>query len=158
MGRYADIAVNITNEALDRSFQYIIPQRLEGEICPGSYVRIPFGNGNRLIEGYVLEIGDEARLSEEKLKEIDCILNDNGLVESKLIRLADFIRNRYGSTMIQAMRTVFPVRKKTGQKSESRIRLLLSEKEAEKLLGEFERKHFLLFCSQLSVPSMLQTK
>ncbi len=141
MGRYADIAVNITNEALDRSFQYIIPERLAGEICPGSYVRIPFGKGNRLIEGYVLEISDEAKLPDERLKEIDCILNDNGLVESRLIKLADFIRNRYGSTMIQAMKTVFPVRKKTRQKSESRIRLLLSEEEARNLLEEFERKH-----------------
>ncbi len=143
MGRYADIAVNITNEALDRSFQYIIPERLEGEVCPGSYVRIPFGKGNRLIEGYVLEIGNEAKLPDERLKEIDCILNDNGLVESRLIKLADFIRMRYGSTMLQAMKTVFPVRKKTGQKRESRIRLLLSEKEAEELIEEYDRKHWI---------------
>ena len=46
---YADVIVDITNEKLDRTFQYKVPPELTGEIGPGTAVQIPFGNGNRTI-------------------------------------------------------------------------------------------------------------
>ena len=48
---YADVIVDITNEKLDRTFQYKVPPELTGEIGPGTAVQIPFGNGNRTITG-----------------------------------------------------------------------------------------------------------
>ena len=42
---YADIIVDITSEKLDRSFQYLVPQHLEGKLQPGMQVQVPFGNG-----------------------------------------------------------------------------------------------------------------
>ena len=42
---YADIIVDITSEKLDRSFQYLVPQHLEGRLQPGMQVQVPFGNG-----------------------------------------------------------------------------------------------------------------
>lgn len=54
---YADVIVDITNEKLDRTFQYKVPPELTGEISPGTAVQIPFGNGNRTITGYVRNVG-----------------------------------------------------------------------------------------------------
>ncbi|HAG68743.1 MAG TPA: primosomal protein N' [Lachnospiraceae bacterium] len=138
---FADVIVNISSMALDRTFQYVIPGELSGRLEPGSYVRVPFGKGGRLIEGYVLSLSDEPSLPVERLKEIDSVLSDNGLVEGKLIKLAEFIRRRYGSTMLKALKTVFPVKKSTGKKEDKRIVLLLSEEEAKDKLAEYERKH-----------------
>ncbi|MBR2276269.1 MAG: DEAD/DEAH box helicase family protein, partial [Lachnospiraceae bacterium] len=138
---YADIIVNISNEALDKTFQYIVPEELVKQVEVGTYVRIPFGRGNRQIEGFVLSLSDQPKIAEEKLKELSAVLNDSSLVEGKLIRLSEFMRTRYGVTMIQALKTVFPVKRQTQKKEERTIRLLLSEKESEEQLVLFRKKH-----------------
>ena len=49
MAVYADVIVDITNEKLDRTFQYQVPEEMELKIVPGVEVEIPFGRGDRLI-------------------------------------------------------------------------------------------------------------
>ena len=44
---YADIIVDISQEQLDKTFQYRIPPELENEVQIGVMVQIPFGRGNR---------------------------------------------------------------------------------------------------------------
>ena len=48
---YADIIVDISQEKLDRTFQYEIPEHLQDDIQIGTKVRVPFGNGGREITG-----------------------------------------------------------------------------------------------------------
>ena len=60
MPEFANVIVDISHERLDRTFQYRIPERLKDRLQPGSRVRIPFGGGNRMIEGYVTELTDGA--------------------------------------------------------------------------------------------------
>ena len=88
MSSYADIIVDITHEKLDRTFQYRIPPSLEGEIQPGSQVKIPFGNGNRLVTGYVLSVSSHASFDESRMKEIRELSRDGVTVEARLIALA----------------------------------------------------------------------
>lgn len=64
---YADVIVDITNEKLDRTFQYKVPPELTGEISPGTAVQIPFGNGNRTITGYVLSVGNEPKYPQDRI-------------------------------------------------------------------------------------------
>ena len=139
--KYANIIVNISHENLDRTFQYKIPSPLQNVVEIGSYVRIPFGKSNRLIEGYVLEITDRAEFDESKIKEISDVVIDSSLTESRLIKLADFIRKNYGSTMINALKIVLPVKKKIKEKEERSIVLLLSDEEAKEKLELFSKKH-----------------
>ena len=116
--KYANIIVNISHENLDKTFQYLIPEKLKGIINVGDYVTIPFGRGNRLIEGYVLELTDKAAYDESKLKEISGIRTDARLVEVRLIKLAWWMKKRYGSTMINALKTVLPIKKQIKEKEE----------------------------------------
>ena len=99
---FADIIVDLSVEALDRTFQYIIPKQWEGEVFAGCCVKIPFGRGNRLIRGYVMNITDQAAWPVERMKEISEIEKKELPVESKLIQLAAWIRQRYGTTMNEA--------------------------------------------------------
>ena len=41
---YADIIVDISHEKLDKSFQYLVPEKLKEEIQVGMVVSIPFGD------------------------------------------------------------------------------------------------------------------
>ena len=139
--KYANIIVNISHENLDRTFQYRIPDELVGKIDVGDYVTIPFGAGNRLIAGYVLELTDKADYDVTRLKEIAGIRNDARLVDSRLIKLAYWMKERYGSTMINALKTVLPIKKRIKEKEEKTIVLNIGHKEAEELLDTYVKKH-----------------
>lgn len=139
--KYANIIVNISHENLDKTFQYLVPENLKGTISVGDYVTIPFGRGNRLIEGYVLELTDKAAYEEAKLKEIAGIRTDARLVEVRLIKLAWWMKKRYGSTMINALKTVLPIKKQIKEKEEKTIVLNLDRTEALSRLELYVKKH-----------------
>lgn len=138
---YADIIVDITHEKLDRTFQYIVPDNMQADIKAGSYVRIPFGGGNREIDGYVIGLSDEAKIDAGRMKEIASLAADILSVESRMIALADWMRVRYGCTMIQALRTVMPFREEAKKKDLRSISLLLSIEEARSEAARLEAKH-----------------
>lgn len=139
--KYANIIVNISNENLDRTFQYIIPSPLQSVVEIGSLVRIPFGKSNRIIEGYVIDIVNTPEFDKDKLKEVIDVVVDSKVTESRLIKLAAFIRENYGSTMINALKIVLPVKKKIKEKQEKSIILNISEEEAKEKLVLFTKKH-----------------
>lgn len=117
--QYADIIVDISIEQLDRPFQYKIPDNLKELVTEGVVVKIPFGNGNRIIKGYVIGITDQPKFAVEKTKEILSVESTEETVESRLIALAAWMRENYGSTMIQALKTVIPVKKQVAKKRKS---------------------------------------
>lgn len=110
MEAYADIIVDITHEKLDRSFQYRIPDELTESVHVGCQVVVPFGKGDRQITGYCVGISWETDYDPDKIKNIISIKEKSTSVESKQILLADFLKRRYGVTMIQALKTVLPVK------------------------------------------------
>ena len=107
---YADIIVDITHEKLDRPFQYRIPDRLAELVQVGSQVQVPFGASNKVINGYCIGIGTETDYDPARMKEIIRLKEGSTSMESRQIMLADFLKRRYGVTMIQALKTVLPVK------------------------------------------------
>lgn len=115
MSLYADIIVNIAS--LDKAFQYLVPEDLKEQVEIGTAVRIPFGNGGRMREGYVIGLSHEPKVEPERIKEISEIQTKKVSVESRLIRLAAWMRRTYGSTMQAALSAVLPVRRRTKARS-----------------------------------------
>jgi primosomal protein N' (replication factor Y) len=118
-GRYADVIIDISHEKVDRVFQYRIPDALKGKVNIGTPVTIPFGRGNTRRQGYIVGISDEAQWEESKIKEILEVPEKQLSIESRLIELAGWMKEHYGSTMIAALKTVTPVKekvKKVGRK------------------------------------------
>ena len=118
--KYADIIIDISHEAIDKTFQYIIPDELADAICIGMQVEIPFGRYNGKRKGYVINISDKPSFDIDKMKKISDISEKSIKIEGNLIRLAAYIHNTYGSTMINALKTVMPV-KESIRKTEQRI-------------------------------------
>lgn len=110
---YAEVIVDISHENVDRPFSYRIPEHLQDRIVLGSKVEIPFGKANRRITGYVVGFCDKVDYDESKVKEIVALCEKSVSPEEKLIALASFIKEKYGSTMITALKTVLPVKKVT---------------------------------------------
>lgn len=57
----ARVAVSSVPYAADRLYTYLVPDELIGSAEVGKRVTIPFGRGNRRVEGFLLEVGREAR-------------------------------------------------------------------------------------------------
>jgi primosomal protein N' (replication factor Y) len=138
---YANLIVDISHEKVDRPFQYKIPEALRGRIDIGSCVKIPFGKGNTGRVGYVVELMNEPRCAPEKIKEISGLPGDEVSVDNIMVKLAAWMHRYYGSTMINALRTVLPVRKKVGTLQHKYVRLLQPEREARDLYMNCVKKH-----------------
>ena len=123
MAKYAGVIVDISLEKLDRVFDYKVPAYLEGILHPGMQVWIPFGNGNRRIKGFVVSLSDTCSYEEYKVKELLGVCEGAISVEGQLIELAAWMRERYGCTMNQAMKTVLPVKNKVKEKTKVLVSL-----------------------------------
>ena len=139
---YADIIIDISSDKLDRSFQYRVPERLEQEIKVGMVVSIPFGNASQPRKGYVTGLSREPKIDAEKIKDICEISSGEETTESRLIALAAWMRENYGSTMIQALKTVLPIQEKIKAKEKKYICLDIPEEEGHKLLADLEKTRF----------------
>lgn len=140
--RFAQIIIDISHEKVDRTFDYRIPPQLEDRISVGVLVKIPFGKGNSLRKGYVVGITDHADYDADKIKEIDSIVEGSVSAESQLIMLAWWLKEQYGSTMNQALKTVLPVKQKVKPKEKKVLRLLIPEEQLEALTAEAEKKSY----------------
>ncbi len=138
---YADIAIDITSRNLEKTFQYRIPESMLGQVVPGSTVEIPFGNGGRVVKGYVLGLSDRPVIEEERIKDIASVVTGSELVESALVKLAAWMSHNYGSTLASALRVVFPVKGKIGKKEVKFLSLAGDETLWTEKLTLYEKKH-----------------
>lgn len=141
MKKFADIIVDISHEKVDRPFQYKIPNGIAEGIRPGMRVQIPFGAGNTLRTGYVIDLTDTARFPEDRMKSIDSVLTEIREPQQIMIALAAWMKEQYGSTMIQALKTVLPARRKVAAKEKKEIELAAGREEAKLFLESCQKKH-----------------
>ena len=139
---YADIIVDISQEKLDKTFQYLVPEEMESQIEEGKKVRIPFGKGGREITGYVVGLSLEPKIEADRIKPILAVEEQGMEIESRLIALAAWIARNYGSTMNQALKTVLPVKEKAAARERRYICLKADPRACDSLLNEYVRKHY----------------
>lgn len=138
---FANIIIDITHEKLDRIFQYRVPSRLEGELCIGMEVNVPFGKGSRLTKGYIVGFSKTCDYDLSKVKEIESVAKNSVAIEGRMVALAAWMKDHYGGTMIQALKTVLPIKQKEKAKVKRRVRLILDEEAGKKKLEEYLHKN-----------------
>ena len=136
---YADVIVDISHENLDKTYQYRIKPEEEAACTIGTLVHIPFGKGNRQIKGYVVGLSEQPNWDVDKIKELS--VADKGVaIEGQLIQLAYWIKENYGATMNDALKTVIPVKKAVKNAERKYIHLRLSDEEAREFLELSKKK------------------
>ena len=139
---YAQIIIDISHGRLDRPFTYRIPEALQNNLCLGSLVVVPFGKGDTKRKGYVIGFSNSCEYPDGRLKEIESIASGGtDVTGDNAVRLALWMKQRYGSTMAVALRTVLTSRKQAKPCEHRSIHLLLSKDDAEKKRHEFAMKH-----------------
>lgn len=138
---FADVIVDIQHEKLDKIFQYRIPESMEDRLEPGMGVIVPFGKGDRRIRGYVTGISRTCDYDLSKVKDIIEIPESAVEIEAKLVALAAWMKSYYGGTMIQALKTVLPIKHKENAKVKKKLRLLLDEETGIRQLHYYQEKN-----------------
>ena len=139
---YADIIVDISNENLDKTYQYKIPEYLQTSIQIGMPVWITFGNGNRKLQGYVVGLSNIPKIELWRIKEIQDVIENGIKIESRMIALAYWMKEQFGGTMNDALRTVLSVKKTVRSVEKKQIALAVDDTTAEQLIEEYTRKHY----------------
>lgn len=103
---YAKVAVEAANYTFDKKFDYIIPPELEDKAKAGCRVTVPFGSGNRKCLGVIFEITGSS--DGKRLKKLLSVLDEKPLLNSEMLSLADFIRERTFCTFYEAAKVMLP--------------------------------------------------
>ena len=94
---------------LDRLLDYIIPDRLSPDVVRGGRVRVPLGRGSRLVDGFVIEIGNETQQG-VVLAEVDSVLGGVPVVTPALWALVRAVSERNAGSASDVLRVAIPKR------------------------------------------------
>ena len=142
----AKIAVSAATYWLDKPYDYLIPEKMQGKLLPGMRVFVPFSKGNRRCEGIVLSLAEKSEFV--RLKPISAVLDDAPVLTSDQIKLALWMRSRYYCTVYEAVRAMLPAglwfgadgSRRVGDKINEMISLSVSAEEAAQTAAAKKRK------------------
>ena len=99
------VAVSAAPYSIDKPYSYLVPDALVAAAVPGVRVMVPFGRGNRNVEGVVLSLEEG---NEAELKCVDRALDPEPVLDKAGIDLALWMRGRYFCTVFEAVKTILP--------------------------------------------------
>ena len=101
---FAEIIINSNARALNRIFDYIVPKDMENTIKVGARVFVPFGNGKKLEDGFVISLKDNSEFAN---KEIAKIVVEESLTEENII-LAKLMARKYFCNISDCIKLMLP--------------------------------------------------
>lgn len=159
MAQVAKIAIENAVYAIDKPYDYLVPEGME--VSPGMRVTVPFGRGNRRSEGMVLAV--QAGRADRPLKAVESVLDDEPQLSDDQIRLALWMCRRYFCTFYDAIHAILPIglwyqhrelwklsREPEGETLSDKERMLVD------ILRQGEREYAKLLAVQPKAKSLLQ--
>ena len=116
---YANVIVEITAKAVDKTFTYKVPKNYQDLIKPGARVKVPFGT--KILEGFVLDITNTFD-KEYELKEIIELIDKTPLLNDEMLYLANKIIEKTLCTKISAYQVMLPKALKASYKTNIKIK------------------------------------
>lgn len=129
MYKYAGIVVNNNSIQVDKVFTYSIPDRWKDILKLGYRVKVPFGIGNKKIDGFIIDLYNEFELN-SNIKEIAELCEDYPLITPEDLQLIRYMRERYLCSYIECIKALVPTGITKGMKSKVN-QVLYSGKELE---------------------------
>lgn len=120
MEKFAEVIVNSEAVTIDKPFTYKIKEDLVQNIKVGHRVLIPFGNGNKKIEGFVLKILDNVENKSIRYKSIYNVCDNEPLLSEDSLKLIKFLREKYLCKYIDAIRVMIPPKIMSGNKEKTK--------------------------------------
>lgn len=104
----AQVYVEKAVYAIDRPYSYAVPPQMRDTLCRGCRVIVPFGSGNKKIQGVVTAI---ETLSEEnpKLKPIVSQIDPEPLLTEEMFGIARYLMTHTYCTCYEAVKAILPI-------------------------------------------------
>ena len=125
MNEYAEVLIDLVSDAVDRPFDYRIPDHLEGKAVPGSAVRVPFGR--REYRGYLLRLLPQPAVGE--VREIISVEGDEPLLQEEQLALLHWMAHRFYCRKIEAVHAMLPAPLREGRPIAPRLLTLAAAAE-----------------------------
>ena len=92
--------------ALDRLFDYEVPEALKGKLAVGQLLSVPFGR--REARGFAVEIGERTAPPSAKLKSVSCIVDETPFFSPSLLTLVRRIAEYTAAPIESVLRAALP--------------------------------------------------
>ena len=100
------VAIDQIVQKIDRDYDYLLPSSFAAKVLPGMRVLVPFGKGNVLKKAMVFSVLESQDDSE--LKEVVRVLDDEPMLDTTHLKLAEWMAEQYFVTRYQAIRCMIP--------------------------------------------------
>lgn len=101
----AEVIVDVTTKAIDRPFDYRVPDRFKDLVKAGMRVVVPFGP--RKIQGFVTKVKEETDVKTGSIKDIVDLFDLSPVLTDELLELSHWLTEKtlsYHITALQSMR------------------------------------------------------
>ncbi len=113
----AQVVLNNKEQNIDKVFDYAVPQELADRMTVGMRVSVPFGWGNRRVDGIVVGIAEKSEY--KNLKKISSIYGREPVCSPWILELCLWISQKYFCSLYQAIRLATPPGMTSGVKEKS---------------------------------------
>ena len=102
----AKVLIEYKVKSLDKAFNYNVPEEFINVVKKGMKVKVPFGLGDKLINGFIIDLTDEG--INPTYKYIDSIVDEYLVLNDELLNLGLYMKETYLCTQISAYQTMLP--------------------------------------------------
>jgi primosomal protein N' (replication factor Y) len=114
--RVARVLIDSPLPQLDRLFDYAIPDSLSDVAAPGVRVRVPLRSAGRVVDGYLVELGDPDS-SDRPLSELEDVVSTVPVLPARLYALARRAADRAAGSASDILRLAIPKRMVRAEKA-----------------------------------------
>ena len=101
---FAEVILNNNSKALNKIFDYEVPQELESKVHVGSRVFVPFGRSKKLEDGFIIGLKET---SEYANKPISSVQNQD-FMSSDRLELAKLMSQKYFCNVSECIKLMLP--------------------------------------------------
>ncbi len=107
---FAEVIINSNAKALNKTFDYIVPEELESTIKIGSRVFVPFGKSSKLEDGFVINFKDTSEYANDKDIELKAVakIEEKESLDEKKVNLAKLMARKYFCNISDCIRLMLP--------------------------------------------------
>lgn len=116
---FAKVIIDEDAKALDREFEYVIPQDLQ--VMVGMRVIVPFGS--RYLQGFVVGISEKCSFDESKVKPITRAIENFAIIKPEMLQLMFYMAEKLHLKLASCLRLFLPSEMRTDKVKELVVRI-----------------------------------
>ncbi|NJP36408.1 primosomal protein N' [Alkalicoccus luteus] len=102
----AEVIVDVPAQAVDRTFDYAVPEDMQETAAPGCRVHVPFGP--RPVQGFITNLKDSSDIPTSRLRAVKKLIDLTPVLTEELMRTADIVCQETLSLKASVLKAMLP--------------------------------------------------